>query len=44
MNAPRDSSFDNYMTESMKDPAEAAACIEAVMELDDPAALLVALR
>ena len=29
---------------SMKDPAEAAAYIEAVMELDDPAALLVALR
>ena len=44
MNAPRDSSFDDYMTESMKDPAEAAAYIEAVMELDDPAALLVALR
>ena len=44
MNAPRDSSFDDYMTESMKDPTEAAAYIEAVMELDDPAALLVALR
>ena len=44
MNAPRDASFDDYMTESMKDPAEAAAYIEAVMELDDPAALLVALR
>lgn len=44
MNAPRDSSFDDYMTESMKDPAEAAAYIEAVMELDDPTALLVALR
>lgn len=44
MNAPRDSSFDDYMAESMKDPAEAAAYIEAVMELDDPAALLVALR
>lgn len=44
MNAPRDSSFDDYMTESMKDSADAAAYIEAVMELDDPAALLVALR
>ena len=44
MNAPRDSSFDDYMTEPMKDPAEAAAYIEAVMELDHPAALLVALR
>ena len=31
------------MVESMKDPAEVAAYIEAVMELDDPAALLVAL-
>ncbi|PIZ23818.1 MAG: putative addiction module antidote protein [Comamonadaceae bacterium CG_4_9_14_0_8_um_filter_57_21] len=28
----------------MKDPAQAAAYIEAVIELDDPAALLVALR
>ena len=44
MNAPRDSSFDDYMVESMKDPSEAAAYIEAVMQLDDPAALLVALR
>lgn len=44
MNAPRDASFEDYMTESMKDPAEAAAYVEAVMELDDPAALLIALR
>lgn len=44
MNAPRDVSFDDYMVESMKDPAQAAAYIEAVIELDDPAALLVALR
>ena len=44
MNAPRDASFDDYMAESMKDPVEAAAYIKAVMELDDPAALLVALR
>ena len=44
MNAPRDVSFDNYMAESMKDPDQAAAYIEAVMGLDDPAALLVALR
>ena len=41
MNAPRDSSFDDYMAESMKDPSEAAAYIEAVMQLDDPAALRV---
>ena len=44
MTAPRDSSFDDYMTESMKDRAEAAAYVEAMLELDDPAALLVALR
>ncbi len=32
------------MVESMKDSAQAAAYIEAVIDLDDPAALLVALR
>ncbi len=44
MNAPRDVSYDDSMCEALKDPNEAAAYIEAVMELDDPAALLVALR
>ena len=44
MNTPRDASFDDYLIKTMKDPAEAAAYIEAVMEQDDPAALLVALR
>jgi probable addiction module antidote protein len=44
MNAPRDASFDDYIVKTMKDPAEAAAYIEAAIELDDPAALLVALR
>lgn len=44
MNAPRDVSFDDYMVESMKNPAQAAAYIEAVIDLEDPAALLVALR
>lgn len=44
MNAPRDASYDDYIVKSMKDPAEAAAYIEAVMKQDDPAALLVALR
>lgn len=29
---------------TLKDPLEAAAYVEAVLELDDPAALLVALR
>jgi hypothetical protein len=43
MTAPRDVSFDDYMVQSMKDPAEAAAYIEAVIDLEDPAALLVAL-
>ena len=44
MNAPRDKSYDDYLTGVLKDPSEAAAYIEVVMELDDPAALLVALR
>jgi probable addiction module antidote protein len=44
MTTPRDVSFDDYMVESMKDPVQAAAYIEAVIDLEDPAALLVALR
>jgi probable addiction module antidote protein len=44
MTAPRDVSFDDYMVESMKDPVQAAAYIEAVIDLEEPAALLVALR
>jgi probable addiction module antidote protein len=44
MTTPRDASYDDYMGESLKDPVEAAAYIEAVIELDDPSALLVALR
>jgi probable addiction module antidote protein len=44
MTAPRDVSFEDYMVESMKDPVQAAAYIEAVIDLEDPAALLVALR
>ena len=44
MTAPRDASYDDYMAQSMKDPIEAAAYIEAVMELDDPAALTWATR
>lgn len=44
MNAPRDASYEETLLPMLKDPAEAAAYIEAVMELDDPAALLVALR
>jgi DNA-binding phage protein len=44
MNAPRDVSYDDYLGQALKDPAEAAAYIEATLEMDDPAALLVALR
>jgi probable addiction module antidote protein len=44
MNAPRDVSYDDTLATILKDPIEAAAYIEAVMELDEPATLLVALR
>ena len=44
MNAPRDVSYQDYLIESLKDPVEAAAYVEAALELDDPAALLVSLR
>ena len=44
MNAPRNVSYQDYLLESLKDPVEAAAYIEAALELEDPAALLVALR
>ncbi len=44
MNAPRNVSYQSYLIESLKDPQEAAAYVEAVLGLDDPAALLVALR
>ena len=44
MNAPRDVSYDHSLTIALQDPVEAAAYIEAVMELDEPATLLVALR
>ena len=44
MNAPRDVSYQDYLTASLADPVEAAAYVEVVLGLDDPAALLVALR
>lgn len=44
MNASRDGSYQDYLTTSLTDPVEAAAYIEAVLGLDEPAALLVALR
>jgi probable addiction module antidote protein len=44
MNAPRDVSYDDWLIPLLKNPAEAAVYIEAVMEFDEPATLLVALR
>ena len=44
MNAPRNVSYQSYLIESLKDPLEAAAYVEAALELEDPTALLVALR
>ncbi len=44
MNAPRNVSYQNYLLESLKDPQEAAAYMDAALELEDPAALLLALR
>ena len=44
MNAPRDKSFSASLEATLTDPAEAAVYIDAAMELDDPAALLEALR
>lgn len=40
----RDKSYEASTVATIRDPAEAAAYLEAVIELDDPAALLVALR
>ena len=44
MKAARDAKWDDYMAEAMKDPAEAAAYLDAMLEMEDQAALLVALR
>ena len=44
MKANRDKSYAESLEASLTDPAEAAAYLAAVMELDDIAALLVALR
>ena len=40
----RDKSYEQAILQALTEPTEAAAYIEAVLELDDPAALLVALR
>ena len=44
MNAPRDVSYDDYLTTSLTDLAEAAAFLDAAIELEDTPALLLALR
>ena len=44
MKSNRDKNYAESLETSLTDPAEAAAYIAAVMELDDNAALLVALR
>ncbi len=44
MSAPRDKSYADSIGQALTDPVEAAAYLDAVMALDDPAALLVALR
>ena len=43
MNA-RDKRYDESLGAALRDPVEAAAYLEAVIEMDDPAALLLALR
>ena len=43
MNA-RDRKYEGSLEVALRDPTEAAAYLEAVLELDDPAALLLALR
>ena len=40
----RDKSYEQATLQALTEPTEAAAYIEALLELDDPAALLVALR
>lgn len=44
MNAPRSVSYQAYLLESLKDPQEAAAYMDAVLELEDPVALELALQ
>jgi len=40
----RDTSYEASLLQSLTDPKEAAAYVEAARELDDPAVLLLALR
>jgi DNA-binding phage protein len=42
--APRDTSYDDHLWQALADPKEAAAYLDAVMEMEDQAALMLALR
>jgi len=42
--APRDVPYQDYLIESLRDPAEAAAYLEAAMDEDDAETFLLALR
>lgn len=44
MNAPRDKSYAQSLENALTNPEEAAAYLDAALELQEPAALLVALR
>lgn len=44
MNPPRDKSYEESLLQALIDPLEAAAYLDAAMELEDTAALLVAMR
>lgn len=44
MKPPRDTSYDVRLSQGLTDLKEAAAYLDAVMELEDPAAVLLALR
>ena len=44
MNAPRDDSYADSLERRLKDPDYAVEYLKAVMEDDDPAVLLIALR
>lgn len=40
----RDKRYDDSLTVALRDPVDAAAFLDAVIEMDDPTALLLALR
>lgn len=44
MTQPRDAHWDDYMLEALRDPAEAAAYLDAMLALNDTAGMLMALR